>query len=99
MESCLHKETLRPYAAKYIWWKSPDEALLFPDRIIAQVMNLADYDDVTALLESVGEDQFRRVLAQAEAGTFSAKSWAYWQYRLNACALGAVPPLPLRRVA
>ena len=28
---------LRGLAAKYIWWKTPDEAMLYPERVVAQV--------------------------------------------------------------
>ena len=33
--------------AKYLWWKSTAEALEHPGRIVAQVMNLGDYKDVS----------------------------------------------------
>ena len=39
-------EILGHLARKYIWWKSPDEAMRTPQGVIAQVMNLGDYDDV-----------------------------------------------------
>ena len=32
-------KSLKELARKYVWWKSPDEALRTPQRIIAQVMN------------------------------------------------------------
>ena len=31
---------LLAFAQKYIWWKNPAESALFPDRIVAQVMEL-----------------------------------------------------------
>jgi len=37
---------LLPLARKYLWWMPPEEAVTMPDRVIAQVMNLGDYDDV-----------------------------------------------------
>jgi hypothetical protein len=33
-------------AKKYIWWEAPEDAVEFPDRVIAQVMNLVDWPDV-----------------------------------------------------
>jgi len=36
---------LKQFAAKYIWWKTPEEAVARPERVIAQVMNIGDYDD------------------------------------------------------
>jgi hypothetical protein len=37
------------------------------------------------------------VLARGEAGQFSARSWAYWHYRLGLAKVDEVPPLPVRR--
>lgn len=89
---------LKPYAAKYIWWKSPEEALDLPERIVAQVMDLGDFDDVQKLADVVGEEYLRHVITHCEAGIFSEKSWAYWHYRLGLCKPGEVPPMPKRRI-
>ncbi|MDO5623438.1 MAG: hypothetical protein Q4G71_01980 [Pseudomonadota bacterium] len=87
---------LKPLARKYIWWKTPDEALAMPERVIAQVMNIGEYGDVQALAAQVGDAVLREVLTHAQAGQFSARSWAYWHYRLGLSALERVPPLPVR---
>jgi hypothetical protein len=89
-------EILRELARKYIWWKSPDEALRTPQRIIAQVMNLGDYDDVQLLANQLGEETLCQALARSEAGQFNERSWTYWHYRLGLAELGEVPPLPAR---
>ena len=80
---------LRSLAKKYVWWKAPDEAIGKPDRVILQVMDIADYRDVQALARAVGEDGLRRALSQAEAGQLSPRSWAYWHYRLGLAKPGA----------
>lgn len=95
----LEQETLRLWATKYIWWRAPDEALIHPDRIVAQIMNIGDYDDVQALLKLVDEEYLKTLLQRAEAGQFNERSWAYWHYRLGVSELGKVPALPQRRVA
>lgn len=95
----LEQEALRRWATKYIWWKVPDEALEHRDRIVAQVMNIGDYDDVQALFKLVGEEYLKAVLQGAEAGEFNERSWAYWHYRLGVAEPGEVPALPQRRVA
>jgi hypothetical protein len=92
-------DTLRHLASRYIWWKTPDEAASMPARVIAQVMNLGDYDDVQMLAKHVGDAALRDVLTHAEAGQFNERSWAYWHYRLGLAAVGHVPPLPARRFA
>ena len=91
-------EALKRLASKYVWWKTPDEAVAMPERVMAQVMDIGDYADVQALAAEVGEDALREVLTHAEAGQFSKRSWAYWHYRLGLAAVeDDVPPVPVRR--
>jgi hypothetical protein len=89
---------LMPYAKKYVWWKKPEEAVRYPDRIIAQVMNIGDYTDVQNLINQIGEDTFRDVIKHAEVGQFSEKSWHYWHYRLNISQYPHIAPMPTRRL-
>lgn len=89
------REALKPFA-KYIWWKTLDEAVEFPDRLIGQVMNIGDWDDVCALVKLVGDDALRDVIAHAEIGWFNERSWHYWHYRLGLAEVDCVPPLPTR---
>lgn len=92
------EKVLRPLASKYIWWKTPDEALTMPQRIIAQVMNIGDYTDVQTLTNQIGDEILREVLIHAEAGQFNKRSWAYWHYRLGlASNEDDMPALPVRR--
>ena len=79
----ISQESLKPLASKYIWWKTPEEAVVMPERVIAQVMNIGDYSDVQALASQVGDKVLRDVLTHAEAGQFNERSWAYWHYRLG----------------
>ncbi|MCX7112697.1 MAG: hypothetical protein NTX45_21740 [Proteobacteria bacterium] len=96
----MDKNKLKPFAAKYIWWKTPDEAVERPERVIAQTMNIGDYDDLQALAEMLGDDRLRSVLTHAEAGWFDERSWAYWHYRLGlADADNDPPPMPSRKFA
>jgi hypothetical protein len=95
----ISQESLKPFASKYIWWKTPDEAVSMPERVIAQVMNIGDYADVQALVSQVGDAALREVLTHAEAGQFNERSWAYWHYRLGLSSVDHVPALPVRRFA
>jgi hypothetical protein len=90
-------DVLKKLAGKYIWWKTPDEAIAMPERIVAQVMNIGDYGDVQFLASQLGEDALRDVLLHAEAGQFNPRSWAYWHYRLGLASRESMPPLPVRR--
>jgi len=90
---------MRRWAATYIWWKTPEEALDYPDRLLAQVMNLGDYADVQEMVEALGTDRLIAVLRRAEIGWFNARSWHYWHYRLGlAREERDIPPMPTRRV-
>jgi hypothetical protein len=98
----IQPELLARWAARYIWWKSVQDALHYPDRIIAQVMNIGDYDDLQALVEAFGDSALRTIVLHAEAGMFNERSWAYWHYRLGLAFPGApegMPPLPQRRLS
>ena len=92
---------LRTLAGRYVWWKTPEEAMVFPARVAAQVMNLGTFEDLTAMVEATGEDYLRGVLQRAEAGQLDAESWHYWHYRLGLAEYGTkpVPPLPGRKTA
>jgi len=94
----VSSELIKPLARKYIWWKSPDEAAIRPERVIAQVMNIGDFADVAALNEAIGDAAFVDVLTHAEAGSFNARSWTYWHYRLRLAQPGQVPPMPIRQI-
>ena len=85
------------FARKYVWWKTPEVAVSMPQHVMAQVMELGDYSDVLVLSDRVGDDVLRGVIAQAEAGQFTARSWAYWHYRLGLAVVDCVPPLPVRK--
>ena len=95
----ISQESLKPFASKYIWWKTPEEAVVMPERVIAQVMNIGDYSDVQALASQVGDKVLRDVLTHAEAGQFNERSWVYWHYRPGLSSVGHVPALPVRRFA
>jgi hypothetical protein len=95
----LKKQELLRFAAKYVWWKIPEEAVAYPERVVAQVMNLGDYDDVQDLVSEVDEEYLRNVLRSADPGQFNERSWAYWHYRLGLCKSGEVPAPPQRTFA
>ncbi len=88
---------LRDFAARYIWWKTVDEAVEYPERILAQVMNMGTYADLGHLLTAWTSEELRQVLAQAEPGWFNERSWAFWHLRLALTPInGTPPPLPQR---
>lgn len=90
-------QMLRETAARYIWWEPPAQALKRPLRVLAQVMNIGDFEEVRSLLDGMGKESFKEAIAKAEPGWFSPRAWHYWHYRLGlAPAGGRVPRLPTR---
>lgn len=92
-------DLLLSLAAKYIWWKTPEEAVRRPRHVIAQVMNIGDYGDVRKMMRLLGDAPLRDALINAEPGQFNSRSWHYWHYKLGLAELDQVPPLPQRKLA
>lgn len=88
---------LMPFAKKYIWWMTPQDAMTDPHRVIAQVMNLGTLEDVTKLRELIGEEQLKQVVLSARPGEFSERSWHYWHKVLGISRRTEIPPLPVRK--
>lgn len=93
----IDRQGLMLLAQKYIWWKSPSDAADQPERVIAQVMNIGDFEDIQRLEALAGNDMLVEVLNRAEIGQFTPRSWTYWHYRLGIADIDQVPPLPSRR--
>lgn len=93
-----NKALLTGLARKYIWWLTPVKAMDFPARVVTQVMNTGEFDDVRLMAKALGDDCLRTALRHAEAGQLNERSWHYWHYRLGLAAPGHVPSLPIRRI-
>ena len=91
---------LKQVAPRYVWWKTPEEALRYPNRLIAQVMDIGTFEDIQNLVRLLGEERLAGVLRSAEPGWFRPQSWAYWHYRLRLTqATDALPVEPQRQIA
>ena len=86
-------------AKRNVWWLAPEEALEFPQRVIARIMDMGTFEDIHDLIGIVGEEVLRLALQKAEAGQFRPRSWSYWQYLLNGLADDTLPPMPARKVS
>ena len=84
-------------AKKYIWWELPNEAVVWPERVIAQAMHFGDIDEANGLIENLGIEILSSVLKNAQAGWFDERSWYYWNMRLLSCASEEVAEIPVRR--
>lgn len=92
----LKKNRLMKYwAKKYIWWQEPEESLSNPLRVVAQTMDIGNWDDVRSLTSLVGDEIMRKTLKNASPGWFRPKSWAYWTAVLD--LQSELPSKPLTR--
>jgi hypothetical protein len=93
----LHQASapLRAIAGKLLWWKTEEEALADPIRLVCQIMTLGTWSDVLLARPELGDEAFQAALGQAPPGVFDARSWNYWHLVFG---LIPVPPLPARRL-
>ena len=90
---------IRALAVRYVWWMPPEEALLFPRRVLAQVMDLGGFGDYELIESYFGRKEMRSALRFAQPGWFRERSWWYWHYRLGLIRWGEqVPPMPTRNL-
>ncbi|HZO94967.1 MAG TPA: hypothetical protein VFB22_14580 [Candidatus Baltobacteraceae bacterium] len=85
-------------AKKYLWWEPVGQKRFDDARVIAQVLNIGEFDDARAAIEELGEDRLRDVVIHAEPGWLSPRSWTFWNYRLGLISeRDPIPPLRTRR--
>jgi|SRR5579884_2212746 len=92
-----HRRFLDAMAKKYLWWEPVGRKPFEDARIIAQVLNIGDFEDAKAAVEELGEERLRDVVIHAEPGWLSPRSWAFWHYRLGLVSeREAMPPIKKR---
>jgi len=96
-ETWKTSENFASLTKRYLWWKTPGEAMETPLQVAAQVMNLGDWSDVCLLEKSLEREDLREVINHAEIGMFTPRSWHFWHYRLELAEVGQVPPMPKRK--
>ena len=86
-------------APRYVWWKTAEEAVAMPERLVRRVIDFGTYDDLRALEIALSERVMADALVTAQGGEISPKSWAYFHYRYGLTEPGSpVPPVPVRYI-
>jgi hypothetical protein len=80
-------------AERVVWFKAPSETLGDPVHFLAHVMTYGTVEDLQALEDVAGPNEFREALDHAPPGIFDARSWAYWNLKFGRVP---APPLPIR---
>jgi hypothetical protein len=82
-------------ARRIVWFESPEQALADPVRLMAYAMTYASHEDMKTLKRYVSTADFEEALTKAPPGIIDARSWAYWNSKMNRWP---PPPLPVRRL-
>ena len=98
MTSDVSVEILAEFGRKYLWWEPANGRAHSDERVIAQVMNLATYDDILLLERTVGHARLLEVMLSAAPGWINDRSWEFWRGRLSVATGAAIPVEPPRRV-
>lgn len=87
----ISQETIAEFGRKYLWWEPVGDPPHSEDRIIAQTMNLATYDDILLLEQTVGRPRLVEIMLHAEPGWINDRSWEFWRGRLSFATGAAIP--------
>jgi hypothetical protein len=90
-------DVIEQFGRKYLWWRPVDGRPFSEDRIIAQTMSLATYDDILLLERAVGHPRLVEVMLHAEPGWIDDRSWEFWRGRLSFATGAAIPGSAPRR--
>ena len=86
---------LKHLAQRYVWWNTSEWAIAHADILIANVMNLGNWDDIQTLRKEVGDEILKTVLQRSPAGYFTYRSWDYWHIKFQ---INPIPSLPTRKL-
>ncbi len=84
---------LEQVARRVIWFEPPEQAIAYPARFVAYAMTYGLHQDMAVLRWQLSDDDLREALDHAPPGIFDARSWAYWNLKLDRYP---PPPLPVR---
>jgi hypothetical protein len=89
--SVLPKEFLSDLERKFFWWEPVGSQPRSEDRILAQAMNLAGFEDVRRLEQMLGYDRLAEIMLRAEPGWIDERSWEFWRGRLMRATGHSIP--------
>jgi hypothetical protein len=84
-------------AGKYVWWKSPENALRDKRHFLASLMTYATMKDTLWMEKNFSRSELLNVLKNPPIGVFTPRAWHFWHYRLGlADNENDIPELPRR---
>ena len=82
---------------KYFWWEPVGSEPRSADRVLAQAMNMASFDEVRRLERELGHDALLNTMLAAQPGWLNDRSWEFWRGRLAFATGRAIPEDAPRR--
>lgn len=91
LEQALGSAEIARLSRKYVWWQPPEDALRYPFLLLASVMDLGTWNDISLLRTRLDPEILRDVLRQPPRGLFRPGSWNMWHLWLG-MELRPLPP-------
>ena len=82
---------------RYFWWEPVGTEPRSAERIVAQAMNMASFDDIIRLERELGYDALLNTMLSAQPGWLDERSWEFWRGRLAFATGRAIPEKAPRR--
>jgi len=92
------EQLLSDLESRYFWWEPVGSEPRSPERIVAQAMNLASFQDARRLEKTLGPDRLARIMLSAAPGWIDERSWEFWRGRLTRATGLKMPDEPPRRM-
>ena len=86
--------TLEQVRARMLWWQVPGSPPASNKRLITQIMEYGNLEDVQAMLQHFSKAEILDALERPLAGVLTSKSWNFWYIYFGK----DVPPLPKREL-
>jgi hypothetical protein len=83
--------------ARFFWWETVGFEPRSHQRILAQAMDLATFEDVRRLEKTLGPSRLAEAMRKAAPGWISDRSWEFWRGRLTLATGEAIPDTAPRR--
>ncbi|GLH79532.1 hypothetical protein SSBR45G_44410 [Bradyrhizobium sp. SSBR45G] len=91
-ELLVSKDLLSDLERRFFWWEPVGSHPRSPERILAQAMSFAGFDEIVKLETELGPDVLADVMVSAQPGWIDARSWEFWRGRLMRATGRAIPP-------
>ncbi len=94
MKSLSLTDELKKVSKRVIWFEKPEKALSDAIRFVAYAMTHGTHEDMKVVRRYLSDDDLKEALANAPAGIFDGRSWAYWNLKMGTYP---TPPMPVRQ--